>query len=89
MQEIHMNIIGFIAGTCTTMSFVPQVMKIIRTRHVRDISLHMYLMLTFGIVMWLIYGVVKDQIPIIVANSVSLVLCSMILTAKLVFRGRA
>jgi MtN3 and saliva related transmembrane protein len=83
MQDIHIGIIGIIAGFCTTVSFVPQLIKIVKTRHVRDISLHMYVVLTTGIFLWLIYGIFLGEFPIIFANSVSFLLCSFIIYMKI------
>ena len=85
MQEIHIGIIGVIAGICTTISFIPQIIKIRKTRHVRDISLYMFIILTTGIFLWLIYGIFLKQFPIILANSASLVLCLFILAAKIMY----
>ncbi|MFH1877964.1 MAG: SemiSWEET transporter [Candidatus Omnitrophota bacterium] len=88
MQSFHVNVIGLAAGFCTTIAFVPQIVKILRTKHARDISLYMYIILTTGICLWLIYGILMNALPVIAANTVSFVLCSFILIAKMVYRGR-
>lgn len=77
------KLIGFIAAACTTISFAPQLIKAWRTRSTEDISLGMYLILTFGILMWLIYGVLLDDAPLVVANGITLALASGILLLKI------
>ena len=77
--------IGSIAALPTTVAFVPQVWKVWRTRHAADISLVMYGIFTCGVVMWLIYGLSLDSWPIIIANSVTLVLAGTVLILKLRF----
>ena len=83
MEKIHIGIIGLIAGACTTLSFVPQVVKILKTRHVRDISLLMYIILTTGVSLWLVYGILIEEAPIILANGVTLALCTAVIVMKL------
>ena len=88
MEKIHIGIIGMIAGACTTVAFVPQIIKILRTKHVRDISLMMYTVLTTGILLWLIYGIFLEEIPIILANAVAFILCLSVIIMKLAYRGK-
>lgn len=75
--------LGFIAAVCTTASFVPQVVHSWRTRDTRGISLGMYAVFTSGIALWLVYGVVRGDWPIIVANSITLALCLAVVLLKL------
>jgi MtN3 and saliva related transmembrane protein len=63
-------------------SFVPQVWHILKTRDTRALSLMMYLLFTVGIVLWLVYGVMIGSTPVIVANSITLVLALVILICK-------
>lgn len=77
------SIIGFGAALCTTIAYVPQVWRIWRTRSTQDISLGMYLVMSLGLVLWLIYGISIASLPIIVANSATLTLTSIILVLKL------
>jgi MtN3 and saliva related transmembrane protein len=77
--------IGFIAAILTTVSFVPQVLKVWRTRSAKDISLGMYSLFTLGIAAWLVYGVLIDSWPVILANLVTLVLAGSVLVMKLKF----
>ena len=60
--------IGFIAGTCTTLSLVPQVVKTVRTSETKDISLFMFIILAIGLLFWIFYGVLIKEMPIILAN---------------------
>ena len=75
--------VGYAAGFCTTVAFVPQLMKAWRTRSTSDISLGMFLALVTGIVLWLTYGALIQDIPLIAANGVTLLLAGGILLLKL------
>jgi MtN3 and saliva related transmembrane protein len=66
------DILGFFAGICVTISVIPQILKIWKTKKVKDISLLTFSVLTFGIALWVVYGVLKNDLPIIVTNSISL-----------------
>lgn len=78
--------IGLAGGTLTTAAFVPQVMKVWRTRSTRDISMLTFLALFVGTVLWLTYGLLSDDIPLIAANAVTIVLIAAVLVAKFRFR---
>ena len=73
------EIIGYIAAFLTTYSFLPQVIKTYKNNNTDGISLKMYLIFVVGILMWLIYGIMLQQYPTIVANSVTLILSGLIL----------
>lgn len=75
--------IGSAAASLTTVSFVPQVWQIWRTRHTLDISLGMYATFTCGIALWLVYGLLLGAWPIIIANSITLLLAGTVLAMKL------
>lgn len=75
--------IGAVGATLTTLSFVPQAAKTIRTRDTRSISLGMYATFTVGVACWLAYGVVLQSWPMIVSNIVTLGLSATILALKL------
>ncbi len=77
--------IGMAAAICTTVSFLPQAIKIIKFKETRDISLLTYLLLEVGILMWLIYGLMIGQMPIILANAVTLIFTTVILFLKIKF----
>ncbi|MBK7502353.1 MAG: SemiSWEET transporter [Polaromonas sp.] len=78
--------IGYIAATLTTASFVPQAWHTFRTKDVRGISLGMYSAFTAGIALWLVYGWMLSAWPIVIANTITLVLASLILVMKLRYR---
>jgi len=74
--------LGLIAGTLTTLSFAPQVARAWRTRSTADLSLAMLIIFLAGILLWLAYGVVKEDLAIIAANAVTAVLIGLILSIK-------
>jgi MtN3 and saliva related transmembrane protein len=76
---------GTIAASLTTTAFIPQVWQVWRTRHAKDISLGMYAIFTSGVAMWLVYGILLDSWPIIIANSITLCLAGAVLLMKLHF----
>lgn len=75
--------IGFIAAILTTTAFVPQFVKVWRTRSTKDISLRMYLMMSAGVFLWLVYGIQLHALPIMLANGATLALTIAILTFKI------
>ncbi len=77
------TIIGLIAAFLTTGALVPQAYRAWKTRSTDDISLGMYLMMVSGTLLWLIYGLLRKDVPIIFANGVALVFSSMILSLKI------
>jgi MtN3 and saliva related transmembrane protein len=77
------TLIGFLAGTLTTLSFVPQVLHTARTKRCDDLSYGMLLAFGSGVALWLVYGIALRGWPIIAANSVTLVLIAVILGMKL------
>ncbi|MNK49261.1 MtN3/saliva family protein [compost metagenome] len=68
------EIIGLFAGTCVTFATIPQILKVWRTKKVKEISLKMFGILTFGIAVWIVYGILKKDFPIILTNSISFIL---------------
>ena len=80
------EIIGYFAATLTTASFVPQAWHTFRTRDVRGISLGMYAAFTTGVAGWLVYGVLLQAWPIVIANCITLALAATILVMKLRYR---
>ena len=85
MEVTGVSIIGYVAGTCTTLAFLPQVIRTWKTRSTDDISLGMFSLMVFGIALWLFYGVATDDWPLIIADGFSLVLAAMILLMKFRF----
>lgn len=79
----YIDIIGTLAAICTTGSFIPQAYKIITTKDTKSISLLMYIIFVIGVFLWLLYGIFLMIYPIIIANSITLILTSTILYYKL------
>ncbi len=75
--------IGYLAAALTTASFIPQVVRTMKTRDTRAISLVMYVMFTGGVALWCAYGVLLEAWPIILANGITLSLAGIVLWHKL------
>lgn len=80
---INIDLIGALAGTLTTIAFIPQVIKTWRSRSASDISLIMFLLFSSGVLLWLIYGMMIGSKPVVIANGVTLVLALSILALKI------
>lgn len=78
-----MNPIGSTAAFCTTISFVPQLVRVWRRKSASDISLTMFLFFSFGVACWLVYGIGIGSAPVTAANAVTLALALAILGLKL------
>jgi MtN3 and saliva related transmembrane protein len=74
--------IGLLAACCTTLSFLPQAIKIIKTKNTEGISLFMYVLFVIGVIFWFFYGLFKLDVPIMLANGITLALASVILYFK-------
>ena len=72
-------IIGNIAALLTTISFLPQAVKTIKTKDTASLSFPMYLLFVTGVTLWLIYGLLNNQMPIILGNAITLLLAGIIL----------
>ncbi len=79
------EVIGYAASACTTFSFVPQIVRIVRTRDVAAISLPMYATYTTGIALWFAYGLAIVSYPVIVSNAVTLVFSASVLFLKIAY----
>jgi len=77
------TLIGLLAATCTTGSFLPQVIRAWRTRSTRDVSALMFVLLVTGNALWLLYGVLIGDLPLVVANLITITLVAIILALKL------
>jgi MtN3 and saliva related transmembrane protein len=80
------ELVGYAAAVCTTVAFFPQLLKAWQTRSTADISLTMFLVLVTGIVLWLAYGMLIRDFPLIAANGVTLLLAGAILVLKLRYK---
>lgn len=81
-------VLGYAAAICTTASFVPQVLRVWRTRSADDISAAMYVLFIAGLALWIAYGLLLRAWPIVVANSVTIALAGTILGLKWRFARR-
>ena len=79
----YVTIIGLTAAFATTFAFFPQVLKSWRTKHTKDISLPMYMLMTTGVFLWLVYGILLKDLPIMLANAVTLIFTISILVIKI------
>ena len=77
--------IGLLAATCTTAAFIPQALKVIRTRNTAGLSLGMYVCFTIGVGLWLAYGCLIGDRAIIIANAITLVFAAIILALKRIY----
>ncbi|HVP96306.1 SemiSWEET transporter [Methanoregula sp.] len=80
------TLVGFIAGTLTTVAYIPQVVRSWKLKETRDISLSMLVLYAIGVSLWFVYGVLTGALPIIAANGISLVLILLLLGIKLHYR---
>ena len=76
----YIDLIGYIAAFLTSTSFLPQALMVIKTRNTKALSLTMYSMFTFGVTLWLIYGYISHDWPIIISNSITLIFAAIILS---------
>jgi len=79
----YITCIGLIAATLTTISFLPQAIKSWKTRSAKDLSLGMFATFCAGVLLWLIYGLLNRDLPIILSNAVTFVLALAILILKI------
>lgn len=84
-----LDLLGLVATCFTTSSFVPQVWRTCKTRDVSGISLPTYVIITIGLALWLVYGWLRGDMPLMVANAVMVVLTGAITVMKLRFEQRA
>ena len=79
------ELLGLIAGLFTTIAFVPQVVKIWKSKHAQDVSLAMFAIFSTGVALWIVYGFIIGSLPVILANSVTFALALAVLILKLYF----
>ncbi len=78
--------IGYIAGTLTTISFLPQVIRTWKMRETKDFSLAMLLLFATGILLWTVYGIWTESLPVILANVITFLLIIVLLAMKIKYR---
>lgn len=82
------QIIGLIAGICTTIAVIPQIIKSWKTKKVKDVSPFMFTILLVGVFLWVVYGITQNDLPIIATNGVSLGLNSFMMYLMLKYRTK-
>ncbi|PZD76717.1 SemiSWEET family sugar transporter [Mesonia sp. K7] len=82
------DILGLLAGICTTSAVIPQIRKAWKTEKVEDVSPFMFAILLLGVGMWVVYGILKNDIPIIATNGLSLLLNFLMLYLFLHFKKK-
>ena len=82
------QLLGLTAGALTTAAFLPQVIKTWKTRSAKDLSLGMFSLFCLGVALWLVYGIVVKDVPVIAANLITLMLASTLLFFKLRWRNQ-
>jgi len=82
-KEEMIDLIGLLAGALTTIAFVPQLLKLYATKSGKDVSARMFLLFSTGVMLWLVYGILIRSAPIIIANSLTLLMSLIILSLKL------
>ena len=80
------QLLGLAAGALTTTAFLPLVLKTWKTRSAKDLSLGMFTLICLGVALWLVYGIIVRDIPVIAANLITLLLASVLLFWKLRWR---
>jgi MtN3 and saliva related transmembrane protein len=80
------DLVGYMAALMTTVAFIPQALMTWKHKHADGVSLGMYIVFTIGIALWLIYGICMLMWPVIVANTVTLILASFILAMKIIYK---
>lgn len=84
----YLQALGLLAAFLTTIANIPQAIKVIKTSSTKSLSTATYVMLFIGMVLWVVYGIIKNDLPIILANSISGALCGIILLMKLLRRKK-
>lgn len=87
-MQVDIDTLGFLAAILTTVAFIPQVLLVWRQRAAPGVSTGMYIIFVTGIALWLWYGLLLSSWPLIIANSLTLLLAGSVLAMKLVFERR-
>ena len=82
----YIDLIGFLAGTFTTIALMPQVVKAWKTKSTRDVSLIWAITLTIGVFLWLVYGILIKSLPIVIANTMTFILSVIVLILKIRYK---
>lgn len=85
MIKIFIETVGYVAASLTTVAYLPQALKIIKLKKTDEISLAMYILACSGVFLWLIYGLLIGDLPLILANGITLLLGLTVLFFKIKF----
>lgn len=88
MESILITVLGIIAGVFTTIAVLPQVFKVIKTKSAEDISIWMFVCLLIGVGSWTLYGIVKEDWPIIITNGLSVLFNGIMVFIKLKYSNK-
>lgn len=80
------SLLGYLAALCTTISYLPQAIKTIKTRQTKDLSLGMYFLVSIGLLLWFAYGIFIKDLPMILANGITMLFTVTILVLKLKYK---
>lgn len=80
---MNQDLLGYLAATLTTLSFVPQFYKVYISKSAKDVSLTMFSVFTIGVLLWLYYGILINSLPIILSNTITVLLSFGILIMKI------
>jgi MtN3 and saliva related transmembrane protein len=83
-----MEWLGYVAGFCTTIAFLPQVVRTYKLKSAKDVSLGMYLVFCTGVIFWIFYGITKPSMPIILTNLATIILAGTMLVMKIMYDHR-
>jgi len=86
LTDLYLNILGFVAGSLTAISQLPQVIKVVKSKNTQSISLWTYIILSIGISLWLVYGIMSNDLPLILANSITIVFTIIIMIYKIIYK---
>ena len=70
METLMIEILGYISATITTIAFLPQIIKTFKTKSAKDVSMGMFILFTTGVFLWIIYGILTNTMPVLIANAV-------------------
>ncbi|MBS1493485.1 MAG: SemiSWEET transporter [Bacteroidetes bacterium] len=83
MDHTFITILGFVAAFFTTFALLPQGLRAIKTKHTKDLSLPMIVMMEVGIILWLVYGIIIADMPLVFANGIGTIFATINLIMKL------
>ena len=83
MESNLITILGFVAAFFTTFALLPQGLRAIKTKHTKDLSLPMVIMMEAGIILWLVYGIIINDMPLVFANGIGTIFATINLVMKL------